>query len=144
MVASLRHLKKRILLSVLHSRPVVRSSEHFIHCVVPYFLPVVLLFSHPHPSPLLSLHLSTLGPHVLPDRAHGKVCLCPRLLSYFCLSRLFLLSIYFCLLSAFISLTSGWGGSAARTIQIDHLERRSGEGRGGGGGGGGGGGDRVG
>lgn len=78
------------------------------------FLPVVavvLLFSHPHPSPLLTLHLFAPGPRVLPDPAHGKVCLCPRLLSYFCLSRLFPLSSYFCLLSAFISLTSGWRGA---------------------------------
>lgn len=141
-ISELWHLKKCSLEPVFQSGSMV--SEHFIHCVAPFYLPVVavvLLFSNPHPSPLPSLHLFTLGPHVLPDPAHGKVCLCPGLLSYFCLSRLFPLSSYFCLLSAFISLTSGWGGSAARTIQIDHLERRRAEGDGGGGGEGG---DRVG
>lgn len=133
MVASFRHLKKCILEPVLHS---LQWTFHTFCCTVffPPVVAVVLLFSHPHPSPLLSLYLLTLGPHVLPDPAQGKVCLCPRLLAYFCLSRPFPVSSYFCLLSAFISLTSGWGGSAARTIQIDHLERRRGEGRGGGGG----------
>lgn len=84
---------------------------------------VVGLSAHPHPSPRLLLHLSAPGPHVLPDRAHGKVCLCPLLLCYFCLSCLLPLSRFFLTprrLHLF-HLRLGGGGSAARTIQIDHL-----------------------
>lgn len=92
---------------------------------LPPVVGVVLHFSHPHPSPLLSLHLFTLGPHVLPDPAHGKICLCPFACSPTRLSRLFPLSSYFCRLSAFISLTSGWWGGWRGRLSCPNNTNRS-------------------
>lgn len=113
---------------LFYSGLVVRCSQHTSPPVV-----VVVL----RPSPITPPPPS--GLHVLPDPACGKVCLCPRSLPFFSLSRLFPPSSYFCLLSAFISLSpraerwvGGWLGGLSclnNTNRSLRNEERGGRGR---------------